>query len=160
MGVAVPAPQAMNEAEQRSATLVGSLLQGAYQVTRVIGEGAMGTVYEAVQTRLDKRVAVKVLARDLAENPEALARFQREIQVTAKLAHPNIVQVSDFGVVPTGEPFLVMEYLDGEDLEQRLARVGRVSFAGAVRIVNQLASALAVTHAEGIVHRDLKPANV
>ncbi len=98
----------MSEAEQRSPTLVGSVLQGAYQVTRVIGEGAMGTVYEAVQTRLDKRVAVKVLARDLADNPEALARFQREIQVTAKLAHPNIVQVSDFGAVPTGEPYLVM----------------------------------------------------
>src|SRR5882724_11889429 len=160
MGVAVPAPQAMNEAEQRSATLVGSLLQGAYQITRVIGEGAMGTVYEAVQTRLDKRVAVKVLARDLAGNPEALARFQREIQVTAKLAHPNIVQVSDFGTVPTGEPYLVMEFLEGEDLEQRLARVTRLPLDRTLHITRQMASALAVTHAAGIVHRDLKPANV
>src|SRR5882672_514722 len=160
MGVAVPAPQAMNEAEQRSATLVGSLLQGAYQVTRVIGEGAMGTVYEALQTRLDKRVAVKVLARDLAENPEALARFQREIQVTAKLAHPNIFQVSDFGTVPTGEPYLVMELLEGEDLEQRLDRVSRLPLDRALHITRQMASALAVTHAAGIVHRDLKPANV
>jgi serine/threonine-protein kinase len=120
----------------------------------------MGTVYEAVQTRLGKRVAVKVMARDLAANTEALARFRREIDVTAKLAHPNIIQVSDFGTVPTGEPYLIMELLEGEDLEQRLERVGRLPLASAVHIVRQLASALSVTHAEGIVHRDLKPANV
>jgi eukaryotic-like serine/threonine-protein kinase len=146
--------------EAAAPSLVGTVLADAYRVTRLIGQGGMGAVYEGVQTRLGKRVAIKVMDRNLAAESEALARFRREIDVTAKLAHPNIVQVSDFGVVPTGEPFLVMEYLDGEDLEQRLARVGRVSFASAVRIVNQLASALAVTHAEGIVHRDLKPANV
>jgi serine/threonine protein kinase len=150
----------MTESDQRSASLVGSVLQGAYQVTRLIGEGAMGTVYEAVQTRLGKRVAVKVMARELAANTEALARFRREIDVTAKLAHPNIIQVSDFGTIPTGEPYLIMELLEGEDLEQRLTRVGRLPLANAVHIVKQLASALAVTHAEGIVHRDLKPANV
>jgi serine/threonine-protein kinase len=120
----------------------------------------MGAVYEGVQTRLKRRVAIKVMDRNLAANTEAVARFRREIDVTAKLAHPNIVQISDFGTVPTGEPYLVMEFLEGEDLDRRLARVGRVSFASAVAIVNQLASALAVTHAEGIVHRDLKPANV
>ena len=150
----------MTEAEKTSPVLVGSVLQGAYQVTRLIGEGAMGTVYEAVQTRLNKRVAVKVLARDLMSNPEAIARFQREIQVTAKLAHPNIIQVSDFGTIPTGEPYLIMELLEGEDLEQRLARVDRLPLDRALHIVKQMASALAVTHAEGIVHRDLKPANV
>jgi serine/threonine-protein kinase len=141
-------------------SLVGSVLENAYQLTRLVGQGAMGAVYEGVQLRLRKRVAVKVMDRNLAENPELIARFRREIDVTAKLAHPNIVQVSDFGTAPTGEPFLVMEYLEGEDLEQVLVREGRVSFARAVHIVNQLASALAVTHAEGIVHRDLKPANV
>ena len=150
----------MTEAEQPNPSLVGTVLQGAYQVTRVIGGGAMGTVYEALQTRLGKRVAVKVMARDLAANTEALARFRREIEVTAKLAHPNIIQISDFGTVPTGEPYLIMELLEGEDLEQRLERVGRLPLDRALHIVNQLASALAVTHAEGIVHRDLKPANV
>jgi serine/threonine-protein kinase len=141
-------------------SLVGTVLGGAYQVTRLIGQGGMGAVYEGVQTRLRKRVAIKVMDRNLAANSEALARFRREIDVTAKLAHPHIVQISDFGTVPTGEPYLVMEFLEGEDLERRLERVGRVSFAAAVAIVNQLASALAVTHAEGVVHRDLKPANV
>jgi serine/threonine-protein kinase len=146
--------------EAAAPSLVGTVLGDAYQVTRLIGQGGMGAVYEGVQTRLRRRVAIKVMDRNLAANTEALARFRREIDVTAKLAHPNIVQVSDFGTVPTGEPYLVMEYLDGEDLERRLQRVDRLSFAAAVRIVNQLASALAVTHAEGIVHRDLKPANV
>jgi serine/threonine-protein kinase len=146
--------------EQAAPSLVGTVLGDAYEVTRLIGQGGMGAVYEGVQRRLGKRVAIKVMDRNLAANAEALARFRREIDVTAKLAHPNIVQISDFGTVPTGEPYLVMEFLDGEDLERRLARVDRVSFAAAVAIVNQLASALAVTHAEGIVHRDLKPANV
>jgi serine/threonine protein kinase len=141
-------------------SLVGSVLQDAYHVTRLIGQGGMGTVYEATQTRLKKRVAIKVMDRTLAANAEALTRFQREIEVTAKLAHPNIIQVSDFGTAPTGEPYLVMEYLEGEDLEQRLARIGRMPLPAAVAIVKQLASALAVTHAESIVHRDLKPANV
>src|SRR5260221_4207220 len=141
-------------------SMVGQVLQDAYQVTRLVGQGAMGTVYEATQTRLGKRVAVKVMDRTLATNPEALARFRREIQVTAQLAHPNIIQVSDFGTAPTGEPYLVMEYLEGEDLQERIRRVTRLPLASAVSIVRQLASALAVTHAEGIVHRDLKPANV
>jgi serine/threonine-protein kinase len=148
------------QAQEAAPSLVGTVLGGGYQVTRLIGQGGMGAVYEGVQTRLNRRVAIKVMDRNLAANAEALARFRREIDVTAKLAHPNIVQISDFGTVPTGEPYLVMEFLDGEDLERRLARVDRVSFAAAVAIVNQLASALAVTHAEGIVHRDLKPANV
>jgi serine/threonine-protein kinase len=141
-------------------SLVGTVLKDTYQITRLIGQGGMGAVYEAMHTALKKRVAIKVMDRNLAANTEALARFKREIEVTARLAHPNIIQVSDFGAVPTGEPFLVMEYLDGEDLERRLSRVGRVSFAAAVGIVKPLSSALAVTHAEGIVHRDLKPANV
>jgi serine/threonine-protein kinase len=148
------------QAQEAAPSLVGTVLGEAYEVTRLIGQGGMGAVYEGVHARLRKRVAIKVMDRNLAANTEALARFRREIDVTAKLAHPNIVQISDFGTVPTGEPYLVMEYLDGEDLERRLARVDRVSFAAAVAIVNQLASALAVTHAEGIVHRDLKPANV
>jgi serine/threonine protein kinase len=141
-------------------SLVGTVLQDTYKLTRLIGAGAMGAVYEAVQNRLGKRVAVKVMARELATNTEALARFRREVQVTSQLAHPHIIQVSDFGTAPTGEPYLVMEYLEGQDLEQRIERVGRLPLPAAVHIIKQLSSALAVTHAEGIVHRDLKPANV
>ena len=141
-------------------SLVGALLGDAYQLTRLVGQGGMGTVYEGTQLRLGRRVAVKVMARELAANAEALARFRREAEVTSQLGHPHIVQVFDFGTAPGGEPYLVMEYLEGEDLEQRLRRVGRIAPAAAAHIVKQIAAALAATHAKGIVHRDLKPANV
>jgi eukaryotic-like serine/threonine-protein kinase len=142
------------------ADLVGQVLDGAYQLTRLIYEGAMGTVYEAVQLRLNKRVAVKVMVPELAANPEALGRFRRELEVTSQLAHPNVIQLLDYGVTASSQPYLVMEYLDGEDLEQRLKRVGRLPLPIALHVFSQVASALGVIHAKGIVHRDLKPANV
>jgi eukaryotic-like serine/threonine-protein kinase len=150
----------MSEAGKSARARVGTVLEGAYRLTRLLGEGGMGAVYEAVHLRLEKRVAVKVMAAALTANAEALARFRREVQVTSKLAHPHIVHVSDFGVAPGGEPFLVMEYLEGEDLKDRLDRVGRMPLGTAVSIVNQVASALSATHAKGIVHRDLKPENL
>src|SRR5580765_269594 len=139
---------------------IGTLLGDSYEIVRPIGIGGMGAIYEAAHVRTRKRVAVKMMSKELAAHPEALARFRREVKVTTELAHPHIIEVIDFGASPTGEPYLVMEYLDGEDLEQRLERVGRLQPRTAVEIVKQLASALAVAHAEGIVHRDLKPGNV
>ena len=144
----------------QSDNLVGTVLQDSFRLTRRIGEGGMGTVYEGTQLRLNKRVAVKLLARQLASNDEALARFRREAEVTSQLGHPHIVQVFDFGTAPTGEPYLVMEYLEGEDLDQRLRRAGRMPLPAVVHILRQVASALTSTHARGIVHRDLKPANI
>jgi eukaryotic-like serine/threonine-protein kinase len=147
--------------ESQSAQLsVGTILDGMYRIDGLLGEGGMGTVYAATQLRLDKRVAVKVMARELAANPEALERFRREARITSALGHPHIVQVSDFSFAPAGEPFLVMEFLEGEDLDQRLRRLRRLPAADVVRIVKQVASALAATHAKGIVHRDLKPGNI
>jgi len=140
--------------------LVGAILQDSYRVTRMIGRGGMGAVYEGIQLRLNKRVAIKVLARELSSNQEALARFHREAEVTSQLGHPHIVQVNDFGTTPSGEPYLVMEFLEGEDLDQRIRRARRLSLAVTTNIIKQIASALSSTHARGIVHRDLKPANV
>ena len=140
--------------------LVGVVLQDSFRLTRLIGMGGMGAVYEGTQLRLGKRVAVKLLARELSSNQEALARFRREAEVTSQLGHPHIVQVFDFGTAPTGEPYLVMEYLEGEDLDQRIRRSGRLPLATTVSVVKQVASALSSTHARGIVHRDLKPANI
>jgi len=120
----------------------------------------MGAVYEGTQLRLNRRVAVKLMAQSLAASEEALARFRREAEVTSQIGHPHIVHVVDFGAGPSGEPYLVMEYLEGEDLEHRLRRVGRLSVGQTMRIVKQVASALAATHARGIIHRDLKPANI
>jgi serine/threonine-protein kinase len=139
---------------------IGTVLGEAYEIIRPIGIGGMGSIYEAAQVRTRKRVAIKMMSKELAAHPEALARFRREVKVTTELAHPHIIEVLDFGASPTGEPYLVMEYLDGEDLEQRLERVGRMQPRTAAEIIKQLASALAVAHAEGIVHRDLKPGNV
>ncbi len=136
------------------------MLEGAYRIERLVGEGGMGAVYEAAHLRLGTRVAVKVMARELAANPEALARFHREALVTSGLGHPHIVKVLDFSTTPSGEPFLAMEFLEGEDLEHRLRRVRRLPIADVVHIIKQVASALAATHAKAIVHRDLKPGNI
>jgi serine/threonine-protein kinase len=140
--------------------LIGTILEGAYRIEGRLGEGGMATVYAATHLRLGKRVAVKVMTRELAANEEALARFHREAEVTSGLGHPHIVQVFDFSTTPAGEPFLVMEFLEGEDLDRRLQRVGRLPILSVVHIVKQVASALAATHAKSIVHRDLKPANI
>jgi serine/threonine-protein kinase len=146
---------------ESTATLaIGTVLGGAYRLTRVIGAGGMGGVYEAVQLATRKRVAVKVMSSELAKHPEGSARFGREVKLTSQLDHPHIVRVIDHGTSPTGEPYLVMEYLEGEDLDQRLARESRLPSQIAVEIVNQVAAALDVAHKAGIVHRDLKPANV
>jgi len=126
--------------------LVGTVLDGSYRIEGLLGEGGMGAVYAARHLRLEKRMAVKVMARELTANAEALARFRREALVTSGLGHPHIVQVFDFSTTPTGEPFLVMEFLDGEDLDHRLRRVGRLPAADVVRMVKQVASALMATH--------------
>jgi len=138
----------------------GTVLEGAYHLTRLIGEGSMGSVYEAVQLRLGKRVAVKVLARHLATNQKSLARFHREAEITSQLGHPHLVSLVDYGQAESGEPYLVMEYLEGEDLDHRLRRVGRMPMEAVIHVVKQVASALSAAHAQGIVHRDLKPGNI
>jgi eukaryotic-like serine/threonine-protein kinase len=138
----------------------GTVLDGTYRLTRLLGQGAMGTVYEGHHTGAGKRVAVKVMHRELLAYPEAAARFRREAKVTSELDHPNVVSVFGFGATPAGQPYLVMELLDGEDLQTRLERVGPLPLPTVVQIVNQVASALAATHAAGIVHRDLKTDNV
>ncbi len=140
--------------------LVGTVLEGAYRIDRLVAKGGMGSVYEAFHLRLDKRIAVKTMAPELASNAEAVMRFHREAMITSAIGHPNIVQVLDHSVTPNGEQFLVMEYLEGEDLDQRLKRTGRLPVAAMVNIVKQVASALGAAHAKGIVHRDLKPANI
>ena len=150
----------MSEPERPATNLAGTVLEGAYRLVRLMGEGGMGAVYEAMQLRLNKRVAVKLMARELAQNQEALARFHREAEITSQLGHPHLVNVVDFGLAETGEPYLVMEYLDGEDLEHRLLAEGCLPIEAAVHITKQVASALGAAHARDIVHRDLKPANI
>jgi serine/threonine-protein kinase len=147
-------------AETPATNLIGTTLDGAYRITRLIAEGGMSAVYEAVQLRLNQRLAVKVMARELSSNQEALGRFQREADITSRLRHPHLVTVMDFGTAPAGQPYLVMEYLEGIDLDHHIRQVGKVPLATAVHITKQVASGLAAAHDQTIVHRDLKPANI
>ena len=142
------------------APAAGTVLGDSFRLGRLIAEGGMAAVYEAVHLRLGRRCAIKIMSPELASQADAIARFRREVEVTSQLAHPHVVQILDFGAAPSGALYLAMEYLEGEDLAQRLGRMGRVRPEHALRIVRQIASALAAAHARGIVHRDLKPANV
>ncbi len=140
--------------------LVGLVLGGAYRLVGCIGEGGMGAVYEAHHMRMQKRVAVKLLHRWKARHEDALERFHREAMIASRLGHPHLVNVVDFGTSTGGDPYLVMEFLEGEDLDRRLRRTGRMSVQTAMLIARQAASAVAAVHAKGVVHRDLKPANL
>jgi Tol biopolymer transport system component len=136
---------------------VGTRL-GAYEVIARLGEGGMGEVYRARDTRLDRTVAIKVIAPHRVADPSTRERFQREARAVAALNHPHICHLNDVGH-HDGVDFLVMEFLDGETLAARLAR-GRLSLDEVLRHAIEIADALAEAHAHAIVHRDLKPANV
>jgi len=129
-----------------------------YRILDKLGEGGMGEVWKAIDTSLNREVAIKVLPSQLAANPERLARFDREAKLLATLNHPNIAAVYGFHEYE-GERFVVMEFVDGEDLAQRLAR-GPLPVPDAIEIAGEIAEGLAAAHDRGIVHRDLKPANV
>jgi serine/threonine-protein kinase len=140
--------------------LVGVTLDGRYKILRVIGEGGMGVVYEALHVVIEKPVAVKVLRDTFTSRPDVVERFRQEAKSASRIGHPNIIDVSDFGETPTGASYIVMEMLTGEDLADILARERVLSPARATRIVYQVARALDATHRKGIVHRDLKPENI
>jgi eukaryotic-like serine/threonine-protein kinase len=146
--------------EVRGADESGRVLGGKYELKRVLGEGGWGAVYEAVQTDLGRRVAVKVLHTNLALTDEGVARFQREAKAAAALGHPNIVQVTDFQNNPGEPPFIVMEYLDGRTLTAALEPGARLPQQRVAFIAQQILSALGAAHAAGIVHRDVKPDNI
>ena len=138
------------------------MLQDTYTLGPIIGRGGMGEVYEATHARLPGRMAVKILRPHLRTNEAAFARFCREAEVMSALRHPHIIKVIDFNTSTSlgGLPYFVMEYLDGVDVERRLADSGPLSLTATICIVDAVASALGAAHAAGVVHRDLKPANI
>ena len=138
----------------------GLLLAGTYRITRFIGNGGMGEVYEAAHTRLSGRYAVKLLLKEVGTVEEALRRFKQEAEITSRLRHPNIVQVIDFAQMDDGAAFMVMEFLEGHDLAEELRTRGPLPMARVLDLAKQIADGLSAAHAEGIVHRDLKPANI
>ena len=138
----------------------GELLADKYRVTRLLGEGGMGAVYEAQHTFVGRRFAVKFLHVDLARRSEAVARFRREAQTAGSLESEHVASVVDFGAAADGTPYLVMEYLEGRDLGRLLGSEGAIVAPRAVRLVIQACRGLEVAHAAGVVHRDLKPENL
>ena len=141
--------------------LIGRVLGETYQVVRVIGEGGMGRVYEARHLRLgDRRFANKVLHAEFARDADVVARFQREAESASSIEHPNVIDVFDVHKTPEGQPYLVGEFLEGEELGELLKRVTKLDVATAAAITRQVCRALGAAHAREIVHRDMKPENV
>ncbi|WP_438011715.1 protein kinase [Sorangium sp. So ce321] len=137
----------------------GSVIAGRYRLERMLARGGMGSIWVARHLQLDVGVAVKLMASEYAASTTARARFEREARAAAQLKIPNVVHVHDYGI-EDDTPFLVMELLEGEDLETRLAREGRLTGAATLTIVTQVCKALRRAHETGVIHRDLKPANL
>lgn len=140
-------------------TLLGTTLGGRYRLEARIGAGGMSTVYRALDETLQRRVAIKLMNREVSSDSDELERFRREARAVAQLSHPHIVGVIDYGE-DDGRPFIVFEYVEGETLKERIRRLGRLEVAEAVAYAIEIARALGAAHAHHIVHRDVKPQNV
>ncbi len=138
----------------------GALIADKYVVGRRLGQGGMGEVYEAHHAALQRKVAIKVLLEEGARSPEVLARFEREAGAAGRLEHENIARVYDFGRLPDGMPFLVMEYLDGEDMSSWILQNRPTPLADVVSLAIQACRGIAEAHRQRVVHRDIKPSNL
>src|SRR6476646_8691934 len=142
-----------------SSSMIGSVLSGRYRLDAKLGSGGMSSVYLASDETLDRPVAVKVMHREMSEQEDQLQRFRQEARAVAKLSHPNVVSVIDAGE-DGGYPYIVFEYVKGETLKQRIARVGALDVQDAIAYAIEVARGLSVAHARNMVHRDIKPQNV
>ncbi len=142
------------------ASRTGQIVGGKYRIVRLLAKGGMGVVYEAQHAVVRRRFAIKFLRRDLTERRDILGRFQREAETAGALENENVTASVDFGISDDGSPYIVMEYLVGENLADLLAREGRLPVARAADLVAQACRGVAAAHAAGIVHRDLKPHNL
>jgi serine/threonine protein kinase len=138
----------------------GELLAGRYRVVRVIGSGGMGVVLEVVPSGGEGRLALKFLRPSVARDPVAAKRFVREAEAARRIESPHVVTIADVGELETGSPYLVMEYLEGDTLDTRLANGRSLPFGEACDLALQVAVGLAAAHATGVIHRDIKPANL
>lgn len=138
----------------------GQIFSGRYRVQRPLGQGGMATVYLALDEKLEKAVALKVLDAEVAANPRAARRFVQEAKAAAQIRHPNVIDITDYGVAEDGAAYLVMELLRGEDLGATLQREGPMRWSRVGPIALQICAALAAAHRAGVVHRDIKPSNL
>jgi hypothetical protein len=139
---------------------IGQLIEGKYRIVRLLGEGGMGAVYEGENVRINRRVAIKVLHAALTGNAEVMQRFDREAQAAGRIGNDHILEVLDLGSFPDGDHYIVMEFLDGEPLSDRIKGRGRLSPHELTPLVRQTLIGLGAAHHAGIVHRDLKPDNI
>ena len=139
---------------------VPRVIDRKYRIDERIGRGGMGAIYRARDLRLDRDVAIKIVHAELLNDPDARGRFRREAQLVARLQHPSIVSIFDYGTLPAGGAYLVMELVRGEDLRRVLSREGALPPARAARILSQVGAAIDAAHRAGVLHRDLKPENV
>ncbi len=129
------------------------------EISRLIGRGGMGAIYQARQTSLDRDVALKLIAKEVSQDPLFVERFEREAKTLAKLSHPNIVTVYDFGYTSDGVAYLMMEYVDGINLREAIASRS-VGPEDALEVVSTVCRALEYAHSKGVIHRDIKPENI
>ncbi|MBZ0120880.1 MAG: serine/threonine protein kinase, partial [Sandaracinaceae bacterium] len=140
--------------------MIGQVLDGRYLIEDKLGEGGMGLVYKAKHVILGKRLAIKVLKASVSRDEQVIARFRREAQSASAIGSPHIIDISDFGTMPDGSTYFVMEFLDGLSLTQAMERERPMRPERIVKWAKQVADALGAAHERGIVHRDLKPDNV
>src|SRR5690242_17213510 len=142
-----------------SSQMIGTVLSGRYRLEAKLGSGGMSTVYLARDETLDRPVAIKVMHREMSEQADQLQRFRQEARAVAKLSHPNVVGVIDAGE-DGGYPYIVLEYVEGETLKQRIARLGALDVQEALAYTIEVARGLTMAHARQMVHRDIKPQNI
>jgi serine/threonine protein kinase len=147
-------------AEEPYSDLIGKTIDKKYLVQSVLGEGGMAVVYRAHHVQMERTVVIKVMQGWLLSNRNSVERFERECKLTAKLNHPNIVSVYDVGLINGKEPYLVMEYIKGESLADKINNSGALPYATTANIIIQICRGLQEAHSSGIIHRDLKPDNV
>jgi eukaryotic-like serine/threonine-protein kinase len=152
--------EGQDQAAMSDDPLVGQTIDGRYQVEKVLGEGGMGLVYKARHTVLGKPLALKVLRPDVSKDDEIITRFRQEAQSASSIGNEHIIDISDFGTLPDGSTYFVMEFLDGIDLTGAIEQETPMRPARVVHIGKQMCRALASAHDIGIVHRDLKPDNI
>ena len=140
--------------------LEGQVVASRYRIIELLGRGGMGAVYRADHVHIKKSFALKILHPELTHQKEAVKRFEREAIAAARIDHPNVATAIDFGNLPSGEFYLVLDYVQGQSLRSLLQQEQQLSEVRTIRISRQIAAALAAAHAANIVHRDLKPDNV
>ena len=139
---------------------VGQLVDNKYRIIRLIGEGGMGAVFEGENIRINRRVAIKILHAAFTGNAEVMQRFEREAQAAGRIGNDHILEVLDLGILPDGDRYIIMEFLDGEPLSSRIRSRGRLMPHELAPLIRQTLVGLGAAHAVGIVHRDLKPDNI